>query len=195
MTSDVNHNDIAFACNSWMEFTYPEMTVTVSNPWVQIWKGGIRPLYDTRNDLDTFAGVAAKLSDMTGDKRMRDYFAMVYANRVDVYAQRMLDASSTFYGYSADVMLKSEKGWMVMVRTYPRHPFWEETNESKPMWTRSGRYENYRIEPEAIEYGENFISHREGPEATPYLPNAIFTTNPYCPTGRLRDSDHRTTPR
>ena len=121
MTSDVNHNDIAFAANSWMEFTYPEMTVTVSNPWVQIWKGGIRPLYDTRNDLDTFAGVAAKLSDMTGDKRMRDYFKFVYENRVDVYAQRMLDASSTFYGYSADVMLKSEKGWMVMVRTYPRH--------------------------------------------------------------------------
>src|SRR3970040_1382356 len=175
MTSDVNHNDISFACNSWMEFTYPEMTVTVSNPWVQICKGGIRPLYDTRNDLDTFAGVAAKLSDMTGDKRMRDYFAMVYANRVDVYAQRMLDASAQFYGYSAAVMLKSEKGGMVMVRPYPRHPFWEETNESKPMWTRSGRYENYRIEPEAIEYGENFISHREGPEAPPYLPNAILT--------------------
>ena len=54
----------------------------------------------------------------------------------------MLDASSTFYGYSADVMLKSEKGWMVMVRTYPRHPLWEETNESKPQWTRSGRYRN-----------------------------------------------------
>ena len=44
MTSDVNHADIAFACNSWMEFTYPEMTVTVSNPWVQFWKGGVRPL-------------------------------------------------------------------------------------------------------------------------------------------------------
>ena len=38
----------------------------------------------------------------------------------------------TCYGYSADVMLKSEKGWMVMCRTYPRHPLWEETNESKP---------------------------------------------------------------
>src|SRR5207249_3643358 len=61
MTSDVNHADVAFACNSWMEFTYPEMTATVSNPWLQIWKGGIRPLYDTRNDADTFAGVAAKL--------------------------------------------------------------------------------------------------------------------------------------
>ena len=92
MTSDVNHADIAFAVNSWMEFTYPEMTVTVSNPWMQIWKGGIRPLYDTRNDADTFAGVAAKLSEMTGDKRMRDLFKFVYENRVDVYAQRMLDA-------------------------------------------------------------------------------------------------------
>jgi nitrate reductase alpha subunit len=179
MTSDVNHADIAFAVNSWMEFTYPEMTATVSNPWVQIWKGGIRPLYDTRNDADTFAGVAAKLAELTGEKRMREVFHFVYQNRVDVYAQRLLDASSTFYGYSADVLLKSEKGWMVMVRTYPRHPLWEETNESKPMWTRSGRIESYRIEPEAIEYGENFIVHREGPEATPYLPNAIFTTNPY----------------
>ncbi|MBX3238131.1 MAG: molybdopterin-dependent oxidoreductase, partial [Nitrospiraceae bacterium] len=179
MTSDVNHADVAMACNSWMEFTYPEMTATVSNPWLQIWKGGIRPLYDTRNDLDTFAGVAARLADMTGEKRMTDTFQFVYQNRVDVYAQRILDASSTFYGYSADVMLKSEKGWMVMGRTYPRHPLWEETNESKPMWTRSGRLEAYRIEPEAIEYGENFIVHREGPECTPYLPNAIMTSNPY----------------
>ena len=88
----------------------------------------------------------------------------MYHNRVDIYVQRILDASSTFFGYSADVMLKSEKGWMVMCRTYPRHPLWEETNESKPQWTRSGRIETYRIEPEAIEYGENFISHREGPE-------------------------------
>jgi nitrate reductase alpha subunit len=76
-------------------------------------------------------------------------------------------------------MLKSEKGWMVMTRTYPRIPLWEETNESKPQWTRSGRLETYRVEPEAIEYGENFIVHREGPEATPYLPNAIMSTNPY----------------
>ncbi|MEX5283119.1 MAG: molybdopterin-dependent oxidoreductase [Nitrospiraceae bacterium] len=179
MTSDVNHADVAFASNSWMEFTYPEMTGTVSNPWVQVWKGGIRPLYDTRNDLDTFTGVTTKLADITGEEKMRRVFKFVYDNRVDVYVQRILDASSTFYGYSADVLLKSEKGWMVMVRTYPRHPLWEEINESKPQWTRSGRLESYRTEPEAIEYGENFIVHREGPEATPYLPNAICSTNPY----------------
>ena len=179
MTSDVNHADIAMGVNTWMEFTYPEHTATVSNPWFQVWKGGIRPLYDTRNDLDTTAGVAAKLTNMTGDGRFRDYFKFVYDNRVDVYVQRLLDASCTGYGYSVDTMLKSEKGWMVLCRTYPRQPFWEETNESKPQWTRTGRYENYRTEPEAIEYGENFISHREGTEATPYLPNAIMTTNPY----------------
>jgi nitrate reductase / nitrite oxidoreductase, alpha subunit len=120
MTSDVNHSDVSFAVNTWMEFTYPEHTATVSNPWFQVWKGGIRPLYDTRNDLDTVAGVAAKLTEMTGDGRFRDYFKFVYDNRVDVYLQRMLDASSTAYGYNADVMLKSEKGWMVMCRTYPR---------------------------------------------------------------------------
>src|ERR671919_87973 len=102
MTSDVNHADVAFACNSWMEFTYPEMTMTVSNPWVQIWKGGIRPLYDTRNDADTFAGVAAKLTEITGDARMKGVFHFVYLNRVDVYAQRMLDASTTTYGYNVD---------------------------------------------------------------------------------------------
>ena len=78
MTSDVNHADIAFACNSWMEFTYPEMTATVSNPWVQIWKGGIRPLYDTRNDADTFGAVAVKLTEMTGDVRIRQVFHFVY---------------------------------------------------------------------------------------------------------------------
>ena len=77
----------------------------------------------------------------------------------------MLDASSTYYGYSADVMLKSEKGWMVMVRTYPRHPaLGRDQRVASRMWTRSGRIETYRIEPEAIEYGENFISTAKGPK-------------------------------
>ncbi len=61
-----------------MEFTYPEMTATVSNPWGQIWKGGIRPLYDTRNDADTFAGVAARLAEITGDRNpihLSEHFA------------------------------------------------------------------------------------------------------------------------
>ena len=116
---------------------------------------------------------------MTGDVRMREVFHFVYKNRVDVYVQRMLDASATCYGYSADVMLKSEKGWMVMVPDLSAPSALGRDQRVEAQWTRSGRIETYRIEPEAIEYGENFVVHREGPEATPYLPNAIMTSNPY----------------
>ena len=174
MTSDVNHADVAFACNSWMEFTYPEMTGTVSNRGFQIWKGGIRPLYDTRNDADTFAGVAAKLSEMTG-MRFRGVFHFVYMNRVDVYPQRMLDASATCYGYSADVIVEVGKGWMVMGRTYPRHPLWEETNESSPSGRGRVASRPTTSSRKPSNTAKTSSPHREGPECTPYLPNAIFS--------------------
>jgi nitrate reductase alpha subunit len=178
MTSGVNYADVALAINSWMEFTYPEMVNSCSNPWLQVWKGGIKPLYDTRNDMDTYILVANKWAEITGDKRFTDTWKFVIENKVDVYLQRIFDSASTTYGYKAKTLLQSEKGWFMMVRTYPRQPFWEHVNESKPLWTRTGRFENYCILPEAIEYGENFIVHREDPEGTPYLPNVIVSTNP-----------------
>ncbi|MFO0768641.1 MAG: hypothetical protein U0231_18105 [Nitrospiraceae bacterium] len=86
MTSDVNHADVAFACNSWMEFTYPEMTATVSNPWVQIWKGGIRRCAFQR--YRHIRRCRIKLTEITGDARFRGVFRFVYMNRVDVYRSR-----------------------------------------------------------------------------------------------------------
>jgi nitrate reductase alpha subunit len=50
---------------------------------------------------------------------------------------------------------------------------------SYPFYTPTGRLQAYNDEPEVVEYGENFIVHREGPEATPYLPNVIVSSNPY----------------
>jgi nitrate reductase alpha subunit len=47
-----------------------------------------------------------------------------------------------------------------------------------PFWTDTGRLNSYCDIPEAIQHGENFIVHREGPEATPYLPNVIVSSNP-----------------
>ncbi len=47
--------------------------------------------------------------------------------------------------------------------------------------------------PEAIEYGENFVVHREGPEATPYLPNVIVSSNPFIRPedyGITKDDEH-----
>jgi nitrate reductase alpha subunit len=188
MTSDVNHADVAFAVNSWMEFTYPEMTATVSNPWVQIWKGGIRPLYDTRNDLDSFAGVAAKLKEMTGEQRMADTYKFVYHNRVDIYVQRILDASTTFFGYSADVMLKSEKGWMVMCRTYPRHPLWEETNESQAALDAIGTLGDlpYRAGGHRIRRKLHFTPGRPG--VYPVYAECHHDDQSLCPAGGLWDS-------
>src|SRR2546429_143239 len=179
MTSGVNYADMAMAINSWMEFTYPEMVNSCSNPWLQVWKGGIRPLYDTRNDLDTYIGVAIKWAEMTGDKKFTDLWKFVTENKVDIYLQRIFDAASTTYGYNAKTLMQSEKGWFVMTRTYPRQPFWEHVNESKPMWTRTGRFEKYCILPEAIEYGENFLVAREDVEGTPYLPTVIISTTPF----------------
>jgi nitrate reductase / nitrite oxidoreductase, alpha subunit len=178
MTSDVNHNDIAFACNSWMEFTYPEMTATVSNPWVQIWKGGIRPLYDTRNDAGYVRGRGGKLTEMTGDKRMRTLpvclskpsgcvraaHARCKLHLLRLQRRRDAEVGKGLDGHGADLSAPSVLG---------------RDQRVKPHVDPHGRYETYRVEPEAIEYGENFIVHREGPEATPYLPNAIFTSNPY----------------
>ena len=92
MTSDVNHADVAFAVNSWMEFTYPEMTVTVSNPWVQIWKGGIRPLYDTRNDRHV-SRAWRRSSQRSPVIPGSVPIPIRVQNRVDIYVQRMLDAS------------------------------------------------------------------------------------------------------
>ena len=70
-------------------------------------------------------------------------------------------------------------GALLLFRTYPRIPFYEQVTDNQPFHTDTGRMHAYSDIPEAIEYGENFIVHREGPEATPYLPNVIVSTNPY----------------
>ena len=91
-------------------------------------------------------------------------------------------------------MLKSEKGWMVMVPHLSAAPVLGSRPTSRsPLDADSGRLRELLRQPEAIEYGENFIVHREGPEATPYLPNVIVSTQPLRPSGRLRHSDHGAT--
>jgi nitrate reductase alpha subunit len=69
-------------------------------------------------------------------------------------------------------------GALMLFRTYPRIPFYEQVHDSEPFHTDTGRLHAYADVSEAIEYGENFIVHREGPEATPYLPNVIVSANP-----------------
>ncbi|MBI3098580.1 MAG: molybdopterin-dependent oxidoreductase [Planctomycetes bacterium] len=183
MTASVEYSDFAFPANSWVESLTHEITNSCSNPFVQTWKGGIKPLYDSKDDVMILAGMAAKLGELLKDQRFADYWRFALEGRPEVYIQRLLDSSSTLRGYKFKDMIEGKYGEpgaaLMMYRTYPRIPLYEQTVESAPHWTDTGRLNAYCDIPEAIEYGENFIVHREGPEGTPYLPNAIVSSNPY----------------
>lgn len=181
MTASVEYADFGLAANSWAEFTMPEITASCSNPFLQIWKGGISPIYDTKDDPLILAEVAAAIGDELDDQRFRDYWKFILEGRSEVYIQRLLDMSVCTRGYKYEDIMAGNYGEpgasLMMFRTYPRIPFWEQVHDSEPFFTDCGRLAAYCDIPEAIEYGENMIVHREGPEATPYLPNVIVSSS------------------
>ena len=183
MTASCELSDFVLPANSWVEFQSSEITASCSNPFLQIWgRDGIDPLFDSQDDLRIYAKVAERLGELLDDKRFTDYWKFELEGRSEVYMQRLLDASATTRGYSVDDIKAGKYGEpgaaLMMFRTYPRIPFWEQVHDDEPFWTETGRMHSYVDIPEAIEYGENFIVHREGPEATPYLPNVIVSSNP-----------------
>lgn len=60
MTSSVEYSDITLPANSWVEFEGLEVTSSCSNPFLQVWKGGIEPVFDSKDDLTILAGIAQK---------------------------------------------------------------------------------------------------------------------------------------
>ncbi|MCG3177162.1 MAG: Nitrate reductase [Candidatus Omnitrophica bacterium] len=183
MTASIEYADVALPANTWLEFEGLEVTASCSNPFLQIWKGGVKPIFDSRDDILILAQIAEKLGDLTGDTRFRDYWKFALEGNRDVYIQRLLDTSTTTAGYRLSDIMAGKYGpsgaALMLFRTYPRVAFWEQVHEDQPFYTDTGRLNSYADIPEAIEYGENFIVHREGPEATPYLPNVIVSSNPY----------------
>ncbi len=187
-TGSAEYADVVFPVNSWVEQEDYECGGSCSNPFIQVWKGGIKPVHNSIDDAAVFAGVARALTDKTGDQRFADYFKFVTEKKAKVYIQRVFDNSTTTRGengpYNVDKMLAGEYGGepgtaLMLFRTYPRVPFWEQLHDSIPFYTDSGRLAGYCDIPEAIEFGENLVSHRESVEATPYLPNVIVSSSPY----------------
>jgi nitrate reductase alpha subunit len=182
MTSSCELSDFVLPANSWVEFQTSEVTASCSNPFLQIWgRDGIDPLFESEDDVMIIAKVAERLGEVLDDQRFSDYWRFALEDNAEVYLQRLLDASATTRGYSLEDIRAGNYGEpgaaLMMFRTYPRIPFWEQMNDNLPFWTDTGRLNAYVDIPEAIEYGENFIVHREGPEATPYLPNVIVSSN------------------
>ena len=187
-TGSAEYADVILPVNSWVEMEDYECGASCSNPFLQIWKGGIDPVHDSIDDGAVFAGVARAMAKQTKDKRFADYFKYITEKKAKVYIQRVFDNSTTTRGtdgpYKVDEVIAGKHGGepgaaLMLFRTYPRVPFYEQIHDSIPFYTDSGRISSYCDLPEAIEYGENLIVHREAVEATPYLPNVIVSTSPY----------------
>ncbi|MEE8469198.1 MAG: molybdopterin-dependent oxidoreductase, partial [Planctomycetota bacterium] len=166
-TGSAEYADVILPANSWVEFEDLELGGSCSNPFLQAWGGdGIKPLYDSKDDAEIFAGTSRALSRITGDRRFADYWKFITEKKARVYIQRVLDNCTTTRGpegaYQIDEMMKvtycGEPGAALMLfRTYPRVPFVEQIEDDIPFYTDNGRLSAYCDLPEAIDYGENLI--------------------------------------
>lgn len=176
-TASCEYADIVFGVDSWGERKNLDATGSCTNSFLHMApRSPLDRIYDTKGDAEVTSGIAAKLAELTGDQRFLDYWRFQHEDREDVYLQRIFDESNATRGY--DVLELEERAQtgvpaLMNFRTYPRHGGWEQRNESKPWYNRSGRLEFYRDEPEFREYGENLPVFREPVDATFHEPNVI----------------------
>ncbi len=171
--------DVVFAVDSWAEFKHPDMTASVTNPFLSVYPRTPLPrIFDTVSDIEVTALVGRKLAELTGDQRFRDCWKFVEENRVDAYLQRVVNASTNTKGYQfSDLEEKAKQGIpaLMMMRTDPKAVGYEQVTDSRPWYTKTGRLEFYREEDEFIEAGENLPVHREPIDSTFYEPNVIVS--------------------
>ena len=176
-TASCEYADVVFAVDSWAEFKFPDMTAAVTNPFLQVFpRTPLNRLHDTRSDIEVLAGVAKALGGLTNDNRFVDYWKFVHENNVQAYLQRIINNSTTLKGYKIEELEANAKEGitaLLMTRTYPKIMGWEQSNENKPHYTKSGRMEFYRDEDEFLECGENIPVYREPVDGTFYEPNVI----------------------
>lgn len=198
-TGSCEYSDIVWGVDSWLENKNTDMSASCTNPFLYtLPKTPMKRVFDTKGDMEVYAGVAKALTKLTGDKRFADYWKFVDEGGAEVYLQRILNASNTARGYKVeDVKAKALKGvpTIMMNRTYPRVGGWEQANEGKPWYTKSGRLEFYKDDPKLLEAGENLPVYREPIDSTKYEPNVIVgrsrALNPATPEsyGLERDGD------
>jgi len=169
--------DVVFAVDTWAELKHPDMTASVTNPFLTVFpRTPLARAFETIGDIEVLAKVGHKLAEVTGDRRFADCWKLVDDGRTDVHLQRILDHSSNTKGYKLlELEEKAKQGIpaILMSRTYPKTVGYEQVAESVPWYTKTGRLEFYREEKEFIEAGENLPVHREPIDSTFYEPNVI----------------------
>lgn len=176
-TGSCEYADVVFGVDSWAEFKQPDMTASCTNPFLQVYpRTPVPRVYHTKPDIEVIAGVARALSGLVEEPRMRDCWKFVEEDRVEVYLQRILDASPATRGYRfADLEAKAREGIPALMhaRTYPRASSFEQARSEQPWHTASGRLEFYRPEREFVESGENLPVYREPIDSTHFEPNVL----------------------
>jgi nitrate reductase alpha subunit len=176
-TASCEYADIVWGVDAPAEFKQPDFTASCTNPFVQVYPRTPLPrIFDTRSNVAVLAGMARALGKIMKDKRYDDYWRFFHENRMAVYAQRIIDDSSQLVGYKIEKLEKDAlagKPALVNFRTYPRISSFEQAQEGKPYYTKSGRLEFYRDEQEWVEHGENMIVYREAIDSTFHEPNVI----------------------
>ncbi|MFN0172491.1 MAG: molybdopterin-dependent oxidoreductase, partial [Bryobacteraceae bacterium] len=171
--------DVVFGVDSWAELKQPDMTASVTNPFLTVFpRTPMKRFFNTIGDIDVLALVGDKMAEVTGDQRFRDCWKFVREGRSDVYLQRILDFSTNTKGFKfADLEERAKKGIPAILqsRTSPKVVGYEQVVDSKPWYTKTGRLEFYRGEDEFIEAGENLPVHREPVDSTFYEPNIIIS--------------------
>jgi nitrate reductase alpha subunit len=177
-TASCEYADVVFPVDAWAEFKHPDVTASVTNPFISVYpRTPLDRIHRTRSDIECSAGVAAALHKLTGDDRFEKMWRFVHEDRVDVYLQRIFNASNMARGLSfakAEEDAKKGVSTIILSRTYPKVVGWEQAYEDKPWYTRTGRLELYRDEKEFRESGENLPVHREPIDSTFYEPNVIL---------------------
>ena len=176
-TASCEYADVVFPVDSWAEFRYPDMTISVTNPFLYVFPTSKIPrIHDTRSDMDVAAGLGKAVGKATGDTRHDNYWKFIDEGGVRPYIQRILDHSSATRGNTIEDLEKKAMAGvpaLLEARTYPKCSSWEQVNEDVPWHTRSGRLEFYRDEQEFKDSGENVVVHREPIDSTFHEPNVI----------------------
>ncbi|PIR21411.1 MAG: molybdopterin oxidoreductase [Deltaproteobacteria bacterium CG11_big_fil_rev_8_21_14_0_20_47_16] len=176
-TASCEYADIVFPVDSWAEFKFPDMTISVTNPFLYVYPATPLPrVYNTRGDIEVAAGIAKAVGDVIKDGRCEDYFKFVHDKNIEPYLQRILDHSNSTKGYEfSDLHEKAKAGVpaLLMTRTTPKLSSWEQNREDKPYYSKTGRLEFYRGEKEFVDSGENLPVYREPIDSTFYEPNVI----------------------
>jgi nitrate reductase alpha subunit len=201
-TMTCEYSDIVFPADSWAENHVYDITASVTNPFINIMpETGLEDrVYNTRGDAQHYKGVAKKLAEITGDDRFVDMWEFIDEDeyRGKPYIQRILDNSNATKGYDATEMLEDARDGIptvLMSRTTPKKVGSEQALDDSPWYTKTGRMEFFREEPEFTEAGENLPLHREPMDGTPYEPNVLVddsdspVIDPETPEDRGWDSE------